>query len=273
MKKLAEKEFVAKTRLGVEFKFMSSIMEDGTVETEYPVEYAVSKEIKGYGVKFTVAQAKEIFGVTVPKDSYVNLADQNSWKEWLDKSKAIKEDIFEQEKAVAMRGKIVGYRYIRGCDTSDTNEFEYEFESEISYAARSYRAGQDAPFASFIGHFRKFDLKKYAKYAKETEAAMFSYGGYYFDKEALEKSHLIEEAKKNFDKDNAEKEAKKQANKAEKEAKKQAALKEAKETGKNVKIYGYMIDCQDEDEDCSFDSVAVCATPDGQIKEFVSHCW
>lgn len=61
--------------------------------------------------------------------------------------------------------------------------------------------------------------------------------------------------------------------KAEKEAKRKAKFDEAKRTSKPVILYQYTVDCNDKNEDCSFDTIIVYAMPDGSQQEKRFHNW
>lgn len=60
---------------------------------------------------------------------------------------------------------------------------------------------------------------------------------------------------------------------AEKDAKRAALIEKARETGEPQVLYTYTVDCPDDNEDCSFDSVTVTIDADGKIEKTQSHCW
>lgn len=60
---------------------------------------------------------------------------------------------------------------------------------------------------------------------------------------------------------------------AEKNAKRAALIEKARETGEPQVLYTYTVDCPDDNEDCSFDSVTVTIDADGKIEKTQSHCW
>lgn len=58
-----------------------------------------------------------------------------------------------------------------------------------------------------------------------------------------------------------------------KEAERQAKFDKAKRTGKPVMLYKYTVDCNDTNEACDTDIIAVCAMPNGTIKKTRTHTY
>lgn len=178
-----------------------------------------------------------------------------------------KEEEFNLEVKNAMKAKIIGLTYIFGCDCADTKTFAYGLPDNFNFNAKHERIKKDEKLLNEISHIINKDLVDKIGYKKEIDSGNYSYGGWEFDKQQTAK--IIEIAQEKIDK------KEKETNKKEQEEKERVEkiFAEAKETGKKQILSKWMADCNDEDLDCSFDSIIKYANPNGTTSIERIHCY
>jgi len=171
---------------------------------------------------------------------------------------------YNRHVAAMESAKIIGLRYIIGCDCGDTKYFIYDTQGEdISLEAGSARKEKDEKLlkkcCSIVSDDKNIKMN--------LDANLGSYGGYEIDGIDLDK--VIANAQKEIDIEKKEIAAKKE----EENAKTESIFQKAKDTGERQELYRYSIDCTDRDEECDVDIVTVYAMPDGTQKKEVHHTY
>lgn len=263
------KTFTAKTRTGKELKITDPYLLGGKMFGKIGDEtVAFDSAIKDGNLVHTIylqkEQIKSLLGADSRGGGHVILTE--SWRSVYNDLKKIEDERKAAELAPLIKkaneAKITAFVYRVGCDAASDFYFEYEDTEKLPWEAKCERNDRDK---GLIESLKKMDLRNLAKKhnAEELPGDGMSYGAYRFIGEGL--MQLIEMARSDFERKEAEK-------KAEKE-RVDGIFAKAKETGKKQQLYSGMDECNDPREDCSFDTIIVYAMPDGTTTESRHHCY
>jgi len=170
-----------------------------------------------------------------------------------------KEELLKKAKTL----KIVGLEYTIGCDAANDYSFIYNDNSDPKIV--SERRALDS---QLLEEIKKLNLSELGENwgAEELESTMMTYGGYIFNQEQIQ--IILEMVHKNNQKEKNEK-IKAENNQKEKISK---LIQKAKETNEPQLYSTYMDDCNDPEEDCSFDSINIYIDSEGNYTERRFHC-
>lgn len=257
------KELTARSRSGQEFKF-SFLDESHNLKRKNGTWY----------IELHYNQVVEKYGMDVPatfagKLLMVEIVEQVKVKGLRENEAVQKEQKRKEELTAIMQAPIVKLTYVIGCDCTNTEKFDYNFDQEVDFETLLKRRESDEKLIKEVISL----IEKDKNIEMNIPANLGSYGGYEIEGEKLAK--LLNAARANL----KTKEQVKENRKIEKEKKVEeenaAAIAEAKKTGKNVYIRivgGYDGDQASPGEELGWVNVVEVATPDGNIVEKNQAC-